>query len=130
MEAADAVLVASGTATLETALFKRPMVISYVLSPMMRRLMAWKSGQEKPYVPWVGLPNVLLQDFVVPELLQEQATPEKLAEACWKALSDKDYVLDVEEKFRHLHRTLQCDTPKRAADAILKVLNRETGSTV
>src|SRR5690606_10252218 len=59
MEAADAVLVASGTATLETALFKRPMVISYVLTPLMRKIMEWKSGQERPYVPWVGLPNVL-----------------------------------------------------------------------
>src|SRR5690606_18070227 len=71
MEAADAVLVASGTATLEAALFKRPMVISYVLSPMMKRMMEWKSGQARPYVPWVGLPNVLARDFVVPELLQD-----------------------------------------------------------
>ncbi|MBW7382507.1 hypothetical protein J8999_24245, partial [Escherichia coli] len=71
MEASTAVLVASGTATLETALYKRPMVISYVLSPLMRRIMAWKSGQERPYLPWVGLPNVLLRDFAVPELLQD-----------------------------------------------------------
>ena len=78
MEAADAVLVASGTATLEAALFKRPMVISYVLSPAMRRLMAWKSGQEKPTLPWVGLPNILLSDFAVPELLQDEASPPRL----------------------------------------------------
>jgi lipid-A-disaccharide synthase len=130
MEAADAVLVASGTATLEAALFKRPMVISYVLSPMMRRLMAWKSGQEKPYVPWVGLPNVLLQDFVVPELLQDDATPVKLAEACWNALSNETYVTGVEKKFEQLHQSLKCDTPKRAANAILKVLSREAGTTV
>jgi lipid-A-disaccharide synthase len=119
MEAADAVLVASGTATLETALFKRPMVISYVLTPMMRRLMAWKSGQEKPYLPWVGLPNVLLQDFVVPELLQDEATPDKLAHACWDALTNESYVADIEKKFDQLHHTLKCDTPNREADAIV-----------
>jgi|TARA_A100001391_G_scaffold205468_1_gene207742 lipid-A-disaccharide synthase len=130
MEAADAVLVASGTATLETALFKRPMVISYVLTPMMRRLMAWKSGQEKPYLPWVGLPNVLLQDFVVPELLQDEATPDKLAHACWDALTNESYVADIEKKFDQLHHTLKCDTPKRAANAILKVLNREADAIV
>jgi lipid-A-disaccharide synthase len=106
------------------------MVISYMLSPMMRHLMAWKSGQEKPYLPWVGLPNVLLQDFVVPELLQDDATPEKLAQACWKALFDQAYVADIETRFEQLHQTLKCDTPKRAANAILKVLNRESGATV
>ncbi|WJJ93662.1 lipid-A-disaccharide synthase [Neopusillimonas aromaticivorans] len=121
MEAADAVLVASGTATLETALFKRPMVISYVLSPMMRRLMAWKSGQEKPYVPWVGLPNVLLNDFAVPELLQDDATPEKLAQACWQALNDPALAASLADRFRDMHLTLKCDTPRLAAEAIYKV---------
>src|SRR5690606_36331474 len=99
MAAADAVLVASGTATPEAALFKRPMVISYVLSPMMKRMMEWKSGQARPYVPWVGLPNVLARDFVVPELLQDDATPQALAEASWKALSDASYARQVSERF-------------------------------
>src|SRR5690606_35594325 len=109
MEAADAVLVASGTATLEAALFKRPMVISYVLSPTMRRIMAWKSGQERPLVPWVGLPNVLLNDFAVPELLQEDATPEKLAAATWTALSDKAYAERTAQRFTGMHETLLRD---------------------
>jgi len=120
MEAADAVLVASGTATLEAALFKRPMVISYVLSPMMRRLMAWKSGQERPSVPWVGLPNVLLNDFAVPELLQDDATPEKLAEATWRALSDSVNAARVSARFTQMHHDLWRDTPALAAEAILK----------
>ena len=120
MEAADAVLVASGTATLEAALFKRPMVISYVLTPAMRRLMAWKSGQERPLVPWVGLPNVLLNDFAVPELLQDDATPELLAEASWKALTDSDYAVRIQERFTRLHETLRRDTPGLAAKAILE----------
>lgn len=127
LEASDAVLVASGTATLETALFKRPMVISYVLSPMMRRLMAWKSGQEKPYVPWVGLPNVLLNDFAVPELLQDDATPEKLAQATWQALYDPDLAASLHVRFLALHRTLQRDTPSIAARAIHQVA---TGAAV
>lgn len=121
MEAADAVLVASGTATLETALFKRPMVISYVLSPMMRRLMAWKSGQERPLLPWVGLPNVLLNDFAVPELLQEDATPEKLAEAAWTALTDDNLRRSLHQRFSAMHAELLRDTPALAADVILKL---------
>jgi lipid-A-disaccharide synthase len=120
MEAADAVLVASGTATLEAALFKRPMVISYVLSPMMKRLMEWKSGQARPYLPWVGLPNVLARDFAVPELLQDEATPQALAEATWKALTDAAYGRQVSERFVHMHESLRRDTPALAAKAIIE----------
>ncbi len=119
MEAADAVLVASGTATLEAALFKRPMVISYVLSPTMRRLMEWKSGQARPYVPWVGLPNVLLNDFAVPEILQDDATPEALAQASWKALTDKVYASRIAQRFTQMHESLWRDTPGLAAQAII-----------
>ena len=121
MEASTAVLVASGTATLETALYKRPMVISYVLSPWMRRIMAWKSGRERPYLPWVGLPNVLLRDFAVPELLQDDATPEKLAEATWTALTDEALGARIEARFTALHQDLLRDTPALAARAILEV---------
>ncbi|WP_067749461.1 lipid-A-disaccharide synthase [Orrella dioscoreae] len=120
MEASDAVLVASGTATLEAALFKRPMVISYYLSPWMRRIMSWKSGQERPYLPWVGLPNVLARDFVVPELLQDDATPDKLAEAIWTALTDDAHAQRVEQRFTDMHDTLRRDTPALAAKAILE----------
>lgn len=124
MEAADAVLVASGTATLEAALFKRPMVISYVLSPMMKRMMEWKSGQARPYVPWVGLPNVLARDFVVPELLQDDATPQALAEATWKALTDTAYAHQIEARFAAMHASLHRDTPGLAAQAILQEAGR------
>ena len=100
---------------------KRPMVISYVLSPWMRRIMAWKSGQERPYLPWVGLPNVLLRDFAVPELLQDDATPEKLAEATWTALTDEALGARIEARFTALHQDLLRDTPALAARAILEV---------
>lgn len=119
MEAADAVLVASGTATLEAALFKRPMVISYVLTPLMRKIMEWKSGQMRPYLPWVGLPNVLARDFVVPELLQDDATPQALADASWRALVDTEYAAEVERRFTDMHRSLALDTPRLVAEAII-----------
>ncbi|CAM5180463.1 Lipid-A-disaccharide synthase OS=Castellaniella defragrans OX=75697 GN=lpxB PE=3 SV=1 [Castellaniella defragrans] len=118
MEAADAVLVASGTATLEAALFKRPMVISYVITPWMRRLMAWKSGQSAPSLPWVGLPNILARDFVVPELLQEAATPQALAAETWRALTDTAQAVRVQDCFARLHQALSRDTPRLAAQAI------------
>lgn len=120
MEAADAILVASGTATLEAALFKRPMVISYVLTPLMRRIMAWKSGQSRPYLPWVGLPNVLARDFVVPELLQDDATPSALAEATWHALVDAGYQAEVERRFTAIHQSLALDTPRLVAEAVAR----------
>lgn len=119
MEAADAVLVASGTATLEAALFKRPMVISYVLSPMMRRIMAWQSGQQGPLVPWVGLPNILAQEFIVPELLQDEATPQNLADASWKALTDTAYRNDLKRRYTEIHTSLRRDTASLAAQVIL-----------
>lgn len=126
MEAADAVLVASGTATLEAALFKRPLVISYVITPWMRRLMAWKSGQTAPSLPWVGLPNILERDFVVPELLQEAATPEALAGHTWAAMTDTGLGQRISARFTALHRTLRRDTPGLAAQAILEVCHGHT----
>jgi lipid-A-disaccharide synthase len=122
LAACDMAMVTSGTATLEAALFKRPMVISYVLSPWMRRIMAWKSGQEKPTLPWVGLPNVLSRDFVVPELLQDDATPDRLAQTFWALWEDHDRRASIQATFQALHQTLRCGTAQRAADAILKVL--------
>lgn len=119
LQAADAVLAASGTATLEAALFKRPMVISYVLSPTMRRIMAWQSGQREPLLPWVGLPNILAREFLVPELLQDEATPESLADATWKALTDNGYRASLQCRFENLHDMLRRDTGKLAAQAIL-----------
>ncbi len=76
LAACDCTLIASGTATLEAALFKRPMVISYHMHPWSYQLM-----QRKQLQPWVGLPNILCSDFVVPELFQNQASPRALADA-------------------------------------------------
>jgi len=121
MIAADGVLVASGTATLEAALFKRPMVIGYHMHPLSWRLMRRKQLQ-----PWVGLPNVLAGRFVVPELLQDAATPQALAAAVldWFHALDHDAarMAALHHRFTALHESLRRDTPQRAADAIQKVL--------
>lgn len=118
LEACDIALVASGTATLETALFKKPMVISYAVSPLVRKIMAWKSGQQRPYLPWVGLPNVLLNDFAVPELIQDDATPENLARELSALLGDERRCETIRNRFTEMHHTLRCDTPARVAQAI------------
>ncbi|CAM5209564.1 lipid-A-disaccharide synthase [Oligella ureolytica] len=72
MEACDAALLASGTASLEMALYKKPMVIAYILSPLMVKIMAWKYGQSAPLLPWIGLPNILLREFAVPQAYRKR----------------------------------------------------------
>jgi lipid-A-disaccharide synthase len=123
LEACDAALVASGTATLETALFKRPMVISYAVSPMIRRVMGWKSGLDRPYLPWVGLPNILLNDFVVPEFIQDDATPDNLANAMWDLIDKPSLCEQIQNRFTEMHHTLKCDTPSRVALALEQIVH-------
>ena len=118
MMAADAILVASGTATLEAALLKRPMVISY----KMPRLSAWIM-RRKAHLPYAGLPNILAGEFVVPELLQEDATAENLAQALCNQLQDKEVRRRLEDKFLEIHRSLKRDTATLAVEAILPMLN-------
>ncbi len=129
LEACDVALVASGTATLETALFKKPMVISYAVSPFVRKVMAWKSGQQRPYLPWVGLPNVLLNDFAVPELIQEDATPDNLAREISSLLRDEQRCERIRNRFTELHHTLRCNTPARVAQAIESVIQQQRSRT-
>jgi len=124
LEACDVALVASGTATLETALFKKPMVISYAVSPLVRKIMAWKSGQQRPYLPWVGLPNVLLNDFAVPELIQEDATPDNLTRELSILLRDDNRCELIRNRFTEMHHTLRCNTPTRVAQAIESVIQQ------
>jgi lipid-A-disaccharide synthase len=117
MIVADGVLVASGTATLEAALLKRPMVITYRMPALSYWLM-----KRKRYQPYVGLPNILCERFVVPELVQEDATPENLCQALLNLVNDKDAVAELERIFTELHLTLRQDTAKKAAQAILPYL--------
>ncbi|MDO9012658.1 MAG: lipid-A-disaccharide synthase [Gallionella sp.] len=117
MTAADMVLVASGTATLECALLKRPMVITYRLNPM-----TWRMMKRKSYLPYFGLPNILCGRFVVPELMQEDATPENLSQALLNLLNDKDAIAQLEHTFTELHQTLRQNTAQKAAAAVLQYL--------
>jgi lipid-A-disaccharide synthase len=117
--AADAVLVASGTATLEVALFKKPMVIAY---KMMR--VSWEVLRHMGYQPWIGLPNVLARAFVVPELLQDAATPAALAEALWTQLTDDAGRNSLQQRFTDMHHALRRDTARESAEAVLRVIGQ------
>jgi lipid-A-disaccharide synthase len=117
LAACDLTLIASGTATLEAALFKRPMVITYVMHALN-----WQMMKRMNYQPWVGLPNILLNDFAVPELLQGDATPAKLAAAGFAWLDDPERCESLRVRFEALHRELRRNTAQAATDAIEQVL--------
>jgi lipid-A-disaccharide synthase len=121
MTAADGVLVASGTATLEAALLKRPMVIAYKLAPFSHFLM-----KHMGYLPYVGLPNILAGRFVVPEFIQKEATPEKLAEALVAQYADKEGRAAIVAEFERIHLSLQQNTAERAAAAVLGCLRTQS----
>ena len=124
MAAADAVLVASGTATLEAALLKKPMVIAYRMSPW-----SWRLMRRMNYLPYVGLPNILAGRFVVPEFLQEDANPANLAQALGNLADDREACRRIAGVFSSLHEQLRQNTAERAAAAILPHLRRPGGWT-
>ncbi|KAB0579976.1 lipid-A-disaccharide synthase [Ideonella dechloratans] len=117
LAACDLTLIASGTATLEAALFKRPMVITYRM-----HWLNWQYMRHMAYLPWVGLPNILLRDFAVPELLQHAATPEALAREGLAWLDDAPRRERLQARFTDLHHMLRQDTARKASDAIAQVL--------
>ncbi|MCB5184362.1 lipid-A-disaccharide synthase [Methylobacillus gramineus] len=117
MEAADAVVVASGTATLEAALLKRPMVITYRMPNL-----SWQIMKRMNYLPYVGLPNVLAGRFVVPELLQHDAIPENLAATTLKMVNDKTMMADIRAEFTRIHESLRQNTEEKAAQAVLSFI--------
>ena len=117
LAACDLTLIASGTATLEAALYKRPMVIAYRMNWLTFQIMRRQQLQ-----PWIGLPNILCEDFVVPELVQDRANPDALAAALLEWLRAPDRMAAVQQRFTALHQLLQRDTATLATDAIQKVL--------
>ncbi len=117
LAACDVTLIASGTATLEAALFKRPMVIGYRMHPL-----SWQIMKRLRYQPWVGLPNILLRDFAVPELIQQACQPDALAQAALAWLDDATGRERLAGRFADLHHLLRRDTARCATDAIAQVL--------
>jgi lipid-A-disaccharide synthase len=117
LAACDVTLIASGTATLEAALFKRPMVIAYNMN-----WLSWQIMRRKQLQPWVGLPNILCGEFVVPELLQEAATPMAMSNAVLAWLQEPERIEALQLKFTALHHALRRDTSRLATDAIQQVL--------
>jgi lipid-A-disaccharide synthase len=115
--AADAVLAASGTATLEVALFKKPMVIAY---KVMRA--SWEIMRHMGYLPWIGLPNILAREFVVPEFLQHAATPAALADAVWFQLTDETNRRRLQQRFLEMHHSLLRNSAEESARAVLDVI--------
>ena len=117
LEAADVVLIASGTATLQAALWKKPMVISYKVPWLTAQIM-----KRQGYMPYVGLPNILCGEFVVPELLQDDATPEKLTHAVQAWLEHPAKVAKLKERFAQMHETLRRPTGLLVAQAIAQMI--------
>ena len=117
MEAADLVIVASGTATLEAALLKKPMVITYRMPAI-----SWQILKRMQYQPYVGLPNILAGKFLVPELLQDAATPQALADAALRLLGDADYLQEIKQEFMKIHLSLKQNSAEKAAKVVLSYL--------
>jgi lipid-A-disaccharide synthase len=117
MEAADIIIVASGTATLEAALLKKPMVITYHMPTM-----SWQILKRMKYLPYVGLPNILAGRFLVPELLQKDATPQKLSETSLKLLGDKNHQKELKQAFTEMHLSLKQNSAQKAAQVVLSYL--------
>jgi len=117
LAACDVTLIASGTATLEAALFKRPMVIAYNMNAL-----SWQIMKRQQLQPWVGLPNILSGAFVVPEFLQAAATAQSLSDAVLDWLDAPEKVTALQQRFTELHHRLNQDTAQLALDAIEKVL--------
>jgi lipid-A-disaccharide synthase len=118
LEAADVVLIASGTATLQAALWKKPMVISYKVPWLTAQIM-----KRQGYLPYVGLPNILCGEFVVPELLQDDATPSRLADALLDWLNNPNKVNQLINRFAQMHETLRRPTGLLVAQAVAQTIN-------
>jgi lipid-A-disaccharide synthase len=117
MTASDGVLLASGTAALEAALLKCPMVVTYKMP-----WLTYVIGQPKVYLPYVSLPNVLAGRFIVPEIFQDEATPEVLAQALVNQISDKEVTVRREREFQAMHDRLRQNADERAVEALLPLL--------
>nr|MDT0253619.1 lipid-A-disaccharide synthase [Endozoicomonas sp.] len=119
MAASDAILIASGTAVLEAALHKKPLVVSYKMAPLSYAIIS-----RMVKVKYVALPNLLADKPLVPELLQDNATPENLRDAMKKAIEDQDYRQSLQLSFTEIHKQLKQDASRLAFEAVMSVIQQ------
>jgi lipid-A-disaccharide synthase len=117
--AADLVLAASGTATLETLLLKRPMVVAYRLSPLSHWLIRTFKLLK---VPHVAIANLLTDEPLAPEFLQHDCTPENLGRALLALLDDPDKRARIATHYLEIHQRLRCNAAERAAESVLELI--------
>jgi lipid-A-disaccharide synthase len=120
MAAADVVLLASGTVTLEAMLLKKPMVVAYKMAPLSYRILSWLIK-----TPFISLPNLLAQKMLVPELLQDKATPQVLGNAVMKYFENPDETEVLVNRFKDMHLELKRNASERAAGAIAKLIRAQ-----
>lgn len=120
MAAADAILIASGTATLEATLLKKPMVVAYKMAALTYTIYS-----RMIKTPYISLPNILAGEKLVPEILQNDVTPQRLASEMEKALEDKQYKVRLETRFSEINQTIRLDADERAADAVISLLQKK-----
>ena len=120
MAASDVILIASGTATLEAMFCKKPMVVAYRLSTLTYAILSRLVKS-----PWISLPNLLANKTLVPEILQNEVTPEKLAQAVERWLEDPSACEEVTHEFQRLHQQLRGGASEKAALAIIELLNEK-----
>ena len=117
MAIADAILIASGTATLEATILKKPMVVAYKMAWLTYAIYS-RMVKSK----YISLPNLLADEQLVPEILQDQVRPEILGEALLKSLQDEAYKTYLRERFTQIHAQLHQDADEKAADAVEALL--------
>lgn len=120
MAAADVVLLASGTVTLEAMLLKKPMVVAYKMAPITYKILSWLIK-----TPFVSLPNLLAQKLLVPELLQDKATPQALSNAVMNYFENPDEANRLVDEFKNMHGILRRNASECAATAITSLINRQ-----
>lgn len=120
MAAADVLLLASGTVTLEALLLKKPMVVAYKMAPLTFKILSWLVK-----TPYVSLPNLLANKLLVPELLQDDASPEKLSAGIMRYFENPEETAALSETFNEMHLNLRRNASVRAAAAIAKLIDQK-----
>jgi lipid-A-disaccharide synthase len=118
--ACNTTLVASGTATLETALLKKPMVISYKMPKI-----SYMRMRDMAYLPYVGLPNILGGGWIVPEFIQENALPKPMAQALLKQLDSPSFQSEIADRFLALHLSLRQGCAQKSADKLRELAEQK-----